>query len=186
VRQGKALYVGISSYSADRTVEAARLLAEAGVRLLIHQPSYSMFNRWIEADGLLDTLESVGAGCIAFSPLAQGLLTNRYLDGIPEDSRVATGGAMGREMITEERLARVRALAAVAEGRGQTLAQLALVWARRDPRMTSLVIGASSVRQLEENLAALANPDLSDAEVEEIDRHATEADVNLWAASSSQ
>jgi L-glyceraldehyde 3-phosphate reductase len=186
VQQGKALYVGISSYSSERTAEAARLLADAGVRLLIHQPSYSMFNRWIEADGLLDTLESVSAGCIAFSPLAQGLLTDRYLHGIPDDSRVATGGAMGQEMLTEERLEKVRALAGIAEARGQTLAQLALVWALRDPRMTSLVIGASSVRQLEQNLAALDRPDLSEAELAEIDRHATEADINLWAASSSQ
>jgi L-glyceraldehyde 3-phosphate reductase len=186
VQQGKALYVGISSYSSERTAEAARLLADAGVRLLIHQPSYSMFNRWIEADGLLETLESVGAGCIAFSPLAQGLLTDRYLHGIPDDSRVATGGAMGQEMLTEERLEKVRALAGIAEARGQSLAQLALVWALRDPRMTSLVIGASSVRQLEENLAALDRPDLSEAELAKIDRYATEADINLWAASSSQ
>jgi L-glyceraldehyde 3-phosphate reductase len=186
VAQGKALYVGISSYSSDRTREAARILAEGRVPLLIHQPSYSMFNRWIEDDGLLDTLAEIGAGCIAFSPLAQGLLTDRYLDGIPSDSRVATGGAMSRDMITDDRLAKVRALAGVAEARGQSLAQTALAWALRDPRMTSLVIGASSVRQLEENVAALDNLGFDDDELAEIDRHATDADINLWAASSAQ
>jgi L-glyceraldehyde 3-phosphate reductase len=186
VRQGKALYVGISSYSSARTGEAARLLAAAGVPLLIHQPSYSMFNRWIEDDGLLDTLEAVGAGCIAFSPLAQGLLTDRYLNGIPADSRVATGGALSRDMITEGRLTQVRALAALAEGRGQSLAQLALAWALRDPRMTSLVIGASSVAQLDANLSALDNVAFTDDELREIDQYATDADINLWAASSRQ
>jgi L-glyceraldehyde 3-phosphate reductase len=186
VRQGKALYVGISSYSSARTTEAARLLADRGVPLLIHQPSYSMVNRWIEDDRLLDTLEAVGAGCIAFSPLAQGLLTDRYLDGIPADSRVATGGALSRDMITEDRLAQVRALAALAERRGQSLAQLALAWALRDPRMTSLVIGASSVTQLEANLAALENLAFNDDELNAIDQHATDAGVNLWAASSSE
>src|SRR5262245_11399320 len=140
VRSGRALYVGISSYNSARTREAAAILGELGTPLLISQPSYSMINRWIEDDGLLETLEEVGAGCISFSPLAQGLLTDRYLDGIPPDSRVATGGAMGRDMLTEERLATVRALNEVAADRGQTLAQLALVWALRDPRMTSLVI----------------------------------------------
>jgi L-glyceraldehyde 3-phosphate reductase len=185
VTQGKALYVGISSYSSDRTREAARLLADRGIQLLIHQPSYSMFNRWIEADRLLDTLAEIGAGCIAFSPLAQGLLTSRYLDGIPADSRVATGGAMSREMITEDRLAKVRALAGIGEERGQTLAQMALAWALRDPRMTSLVIGASSVRQLEENVAALGNLDFDDGELAAIDGHATDAEINLWAASSA-
>jgi L-glyceraldehyde 3-phosphate reductase len=184
VQQGKALYVGISSYSSERTRQAARILSEQRVPLLIHQPSYSMVNRWIEDDGLLDTLEAVGAGCIAFSPLAQGLLTDRYLDGVPPDSRIATGGAMSRAMLTDERMARVRELTAIAEGRGQSLAQLALAWARRDPRMTSLVIGASSVAQLEANLAALDGPALSDDELAAIDRHATEAGVNLWAASS--
>jgi L-glyceraldehyde 3-phosphate reductase len=186
VAQGKALYAGISSYSSARTVEAARLLADRGVSLLIHQPSYSMFNRWIEDDGLLDTLEAVGAGCIAFSPLAQGLLTDRYLHGIPADSRVATGGAMSRDMISEDNLARVRALAELAEERGQSLAQMALAWALRDPRMTSLVIGASSVAQLEADLAAVDNLDLTDAELEAIDRYATDADINLWAASSRE
>jgi L-glyceraldehyde 3-phosphate reductase len=145
-----------------------------------------MLNRWIEGDRLLDTLEAVGAGCIAFSPLAQGLLTDRYLDGIPADSRVATGGALDRGMITEDRLAQVRALAGVAEGRGQSLAQLALAWALRDPRMTSLVIGASSVAQLEANVAALDDLALGDDELDAIDRYATDAGINLWAASSSQ
>jgi L-glyceraldehyde 3-phosphate reductase len=186
VAQGKALYVGISSYSSARTVEAARLLADRGVPLLIHQPSYSMFNRWIEDDGLLDTLETVGAGCIAFSPLAQGLLTDRYLDGIPADSRVARGGALDRDMITDDNLARVRALATLAEQRGQSLAQLALAWALRDPRMTSLVIGASSVAQLEADLAALDNLAFNDDELNAIDQHATDAGINLWAESSRQ
>jgi L-glyceraldehyde 3-phosphate reductase len=143
-----------------------------------------MINRWLEDDRLLDTLDEVGAGCIAFSPLAQGLLTDRYLDGIPADSRAATGGALSADSITEERLTRVRALAEVASRRGQTLAQLALVWALRDPRMTSLVIGASSVRQLEDNIAALAQTALSGDELAEIDRYATEADINLWKTST--
>ena len=186
VHQGKALYVGISSYSSARTTEAARLLADHGVPLLIHQPSYSMVNRWIEEDRLLDTLEAAGAGCIAFSPLAQGMLTDRYLDGIPADSRVATGGALSRDMITDDRLAQVRALTALASGRGQSLAQMALAWALRDPRMTSLVIGASSVAQLEANLAALENLTFSDDELDTIDQYATDAGVNLWAASSSE
>ena len=185
VRSGRALYAGISSYNSERTRQAAAILRELGTPLLIHQPSYSMFNRWIENDGLLDTLESAGAGCIAFSPLAQGLLTDRYLGGVPDDSRIATGGAMGREMLTDDRLTRVRALNDVAAGRGQTLAQLALVWALRDARMTSLVIGASSVAQLEGNVAALHNMQLSPAEIAEIEKYATEADINLWAASSS-
>ena len=186
VQQGKALYVGISSYSSARTREAARLLAELKVPLLIHQPSYSMLNRWLEADHLLDALEEVGAGCIAFSPLAQGLLTDRYLHGIPADSRAATGGALAAESITDERLARVRALSEVAARRGQTLAQLALVWALRDRRMTSLVIGASSVRQLDDNIAALANTSLTADELTEIDHYATEAGINLWKGSTDQ
>ena len=186
VHQGKALYVGISSYSSERTREAARLLAEHKVPLLIHQPSYSMLNRWTEDDGLLDTLEDVGAGCIAFSPLAQGLLTDRYLHGIPDDSRAATGGALAADSITEERLAQVRALSEIAAARGQTLAQLALVWALRDQRMTSLVIGASSVRQLDDNVAALANTSLTTDELATVDRYATEAGINLWKGSSDQ
>jgi L-glyceraldehyde 3-phosphate reductase len=186
VQQGKALYVGISSYSSARTREAARLLNELKVPLLIHQPSYSMINRWLEDDHLLDTLEEVGAGCIAFSPLAQGLLTNRYLGGIPSDSRAATGGALNPDSITPERLAQVTALNELAAKRGQTLAQLALVWALRDPRMTSLVIGASSVRQLEDNIAALDNLTLSADELKAIDSIATEAGINLWKNSSDQ
>jgi L-glyceraldehyde 3-phosphate reductase len=184
VHQGKALYVGISSYSSTRTREAARLLAEHKVPLLIHQPSYSMLNRWLEDDHLLDALSEVGAGCIAFSPLAQGLLTDRYLHGVPSDSRAATGGALSAASLTDERVARVTALSAVAARRGQSLAQLALAWALRDPRMTSLVIGASSVAQLEANVGALAQLDLTDAELAEIDTHATEAGINLWKASS--
>jgi L-glyceraldehyde 3-phosphate reductase len=186
VHQGKALYVGISSYSSERSREAARLLAEHKVPLLIHQPSYSMFNRWTEHDDLLTTLADVGAGCIAFSPLAQGLLTNRYLHGVPADSRAATGGALQANSITEERLAKVRALDDIAGRRGQTLAQLALVWALRDPRMTSLVIGASSVKQLDDNVAALAHLSLTDGELAEIDQYAVEADINLWKRSSDQ
>jgi L-glyceraldehyde 3-phosphate reductase len=185
VDAGKALYVGISSYNSQRTREAAAILRGLGTPLLIHQPSYSMVNRWIEEDRLLDTLEEIGAGCIAFSPLAQGLLTDRYLHGVPADSRVATGGAMGEDMLTEERLDRVRALNELAVRRGQSLAQLALVWALRDPRMTSLVIGASSVAQLEANVAALDRPELSADELAEIDKYGTDAEVNLWARSSS-
>jgi L-glyceraldehyde 3-phosphate reductase len=185
VRAGKALYVGISSYNSHRTREAAEILRQLGTPLLIHQPSYSMLNRWIEHDDLLDTLEELGVGCIAFSPLAQGLLTNRYLNGVPADSRVATGGAMSADMLTEERLSRVRALNEVAARRGQTLAELALVWALRDPRMTSLVIGASSVAQLEDNVAALTNTDLTDAELADIDRYATDSGIDLWAESSA-
>jgi L-glyceraldehyde 3-phosphate reductase len=185
VRAGKALYVGISSYNSHRTREAAAILRQLGTPLLIHQPSYSMLNRWIEDDRLLDTLDEIGVGCIAFSPLAQGLLTNRYLDGVPTDSRIATGGAMTADMLTEQRLSRVRALNQVATRRGQTLAELALVWALRDPRMTSLVIGASSVAQLEDNVAALANTDLTDAELAEIDRYALESGIDLWSESSA-
>jgi L-glyceraldehyde 3-phosphate reductase len=185
VRSGRTLYVGISSYNSARTREAATILRDLGTPLLISQPSYSMINRWLEEDSLLDALEEVGAGCIAFSPLAQGLLTDRYLDGVPADSRVATGGAMGQDMISEQRLATVRALNELAAGRGQSLAQLALVWALRDPRMTSLVIGASSVAQLDDNVAALSHLDLTDDELTEIDRTATELDINLWAQSSS-
>ena len=186
VHQGKALYVGISSYSSQRTRMAAALLAEQHVPLLIHQPSYSMFNRWTEHDDLLTTLDQIGAGCIAFSPLAQGLLTDRYLHGVPADSRAATGGALSADSITEERLSKVRGLAEIAARRGQTLAQLALAWALRDPRMTSLVIGASSVKQLDDNVAALANMALTSDELAEIDRYAIEEDINLWKNSSDQ
>jgi L-glyceraldehyde 3-phosphate reductase len=185
VRAGKALYVGISSYSPGKTEEAVAILRDLGTPLLIHQPSYSMLNRWIE-DGLLDVLGEQGVGCIAFSPLAQGMLTDRYLDGIPADSRIRTGGALSEDMLTDQAMAKVRGLNAVAARRGQTLAQLALVWALRDPRMTSLVIGASSVRQLEQNVAALDNLTLSADELAEIDKYATEADINLWAGSSAE
>jgi L-glyceraldehyde 3-phosphate reductase len=185
VRSGRALYAGISSYNSERTRQAATILRQLGTPVLIHQPSYSMLNRWIEEDSLLDTLAEVGAGCIAFSPLAQGLLTNRYLNGVPAGSRVATGGAMTADMLTEDRLARVRGLNEVAARRGQSLAELALVWALRDERMTSLVIGASSVAQLEDNVAALDNMALSADELAEIDRYAMDSGIDLWAASSS-
>ncbi|MDT8914901.1 L-glyceraldehyde 3-phosphate reductase [Amycolatopsis sp. PS_44_ISF1] len=184
VRSGKALYVGISSYNSERTAEAARLLRELGTPLLIHQPSYSMFNRWTERDHLLDTLEEAGAGCIAFSPLAQGLLTDRYLKGVPEDSRAAQGKSLNPDSITEEKLGKIRALDGIATRRGQTLAQLALSWGLRDPRMTSMLIGASSVPQLENNIAALDNLDFSTEELAEIDRYATEEGINLWKRST--
>jgi len=184
VRQGKALYVGISSYSPERTREAAAILHDLGTPLLIHQPSYSMFNRWIE-DGLLDALEAVGAGCIAFSPLAQGLLTGRYLDGVPADSRAAQDKSLDPGTLTDDLLERIRNLDAIARERGQSLAQLALAWALRDPRMTSLVIGASRVEQLHDNLAALSNLAFDDAELARIDQHAVEAGINLWARSSA-
>ncbi|MCN0154247.1 L-glyceraldehyde 3-phosphate reductase [Salinispora arenicola] len=170
VRSGKALYVGISNYNSEQTRRAAAILRDLGTPLLINQPSYSMLNRWTEEDGLLDTLADVGAGCISFSPLAQGLLTDRYLDGIPADSRVRTSVHLSERDVNPERLATIRGLAAIAQRRGQSLAQLALAWALRDPRMTSLIIGASSVSQLEANLAALDNPDLTAEELAEIDR----------------
>jgi L-glyceraldehyde 3-phosphate reductase len=185
VRSGRALYAGISSYSPARTTEAAAILREMGTPLLIHQPSYSMVNRWIEDQGLLDTLEQEGVGCIAFSPLAQGLLTDRYLNGVPADSRVATGGAMSEGMLTQDNLARVRALNDIAAGRGQSLAQLALAWALRDERVTSVLIGASSVTQLEANVGALDNLAFTDDELAQIDKHAVDAGINLWASSSS-
>jgi L-glyceraldehyde 3-phosphate reductase len=184
VRQGKALYVGISSYGADRTAEAAAILRELGTPLLIHQPSYSLLNRWIEPE-LLDVLEEEGVGCIAFSPLAQGMLTDKYLDGVPEGSRAAEGRFLTRDMLTEETLNHIRALNDLAARRGQALSQMAIAWVLRDPRMTSALIGASSVAQLEENVAALDNLEFSDEELEEIDRHAVEAGINLWAESSS-
>ena len=185
VRQGKALYVGISSYSAAKTREAAAIARDLGTPIVIHQPSYSMLNRWIEPE-LLDTLEAEGIGCIAFSPLAQGLLTDRYLDGIPPDSRAAREGtALDSERLNEETLAKVRALNEVAASRGQSLAQMAIAWILRHQGVTSALIGASSVEQLEANVAALDRLDFSDDELAEIDRHATEADINLWARSSS-
>jgi L-glyceraldehyde 3-phosphate reductase len=184
VRQGKALYVGISSYSPQHTEEALRILRELGTPLLIHQPSYSMLNRWIE-DGLLDVLGREGVGCIVFSPLAQGMLTDKYLDGIPEDSRVVRGNYLSRDLISDESLGRVRELNAIAGRRGQTLPQLALAWALRDDRVTSALIGASSVAQLEQNVAALKRLEFDPAELEEIDRYARDAGINIWAASSS-
>jgi L-glyceraldehyde 3-phosphate reductase len=184
VRSGKALYVGISSYSSARTAEAAQLLRELGTPLLIHQPSYSMFNRWTEDDDLLGTLEQAGAGCIAFSPLAQGVLTDRYLDGVPQDSRAAQGKSLRAETVDTEKIEKVRALSEIARRRGQSMAQMALAWALRDPRMTSLVIGASSVRQLENNVGALAGLEFSEAELTEIDQFATESHINIWKRSS--
>ncbi|WP_283775833.1 L-glyceraldehyde 3-phosphate reductase [Rhizomonospora bruguierae] len=170
VRSGKALYVGISNYSAEQTASAAAILADLGTPLFIHQPSYSMVNRWIERDGLLDTLDSAGAGCIAFSPLAQGLLTDRYLHGIPADSRVRTSRFLSEDELTPQTMAMIRSLNGLAAGQGRSLAQLALAWALRDPRMTSLIIGASSVAQLEANVATITNLDLSDEELTEIDQ----------------
>jgi L-glyceraldehyde 3-phosphate reductase len=179
VEQGKALYVGISSYSAQRTAEAIAILRRLGTPLLIHQPSYSMLNRWIE-QGLLDVLGTEGVGCIAFSPLAQGILTDRYLHGIPEDSRARENSSLTHDMLSDDILAHVRALTSVAERRGQTLAQMALAWALRDPRVTSVVIGASSVAQLEQNVAALGHLDFSADELAEIDQHAVDSGIDLW------
>ncbi|HEV3283602.1 MAG TPA: L-glyceraldehyde 3-phosphate reductase [Solirubrobacteraceae bacterium] len=184
VRQGKARYAGISSYGAERTEEAARILRDLGTPLLIHQPSYSMLNRWIE-DGLLDVLQREGVGAIVFSPLAQGLLTDRYLEGIQDDSRVRSGNYFSADLISEENLSRVRALNEIAARRGQSLAQLAIAWVLRDARVTSALIGASSVRQLEQNVAALQRLDFDAQELEEIDRYAQEGGINLWAASSN-
>ncbi|WP_329040273.1 L-glyceraldehyde 3-phosphate reductase [Streptomyces sp. NBC_00178] len=182
VHQGKALYVGISSYKAAQTAEAARLLREMGVPALIHQPSYSMVNRWVEADGLLDTLEAAGMGCISFAPLAQGLLTDKYLSGIPEGSRASQGKSLDPGLLSEEMVRRLRGLNEIARGRGQSLAQMALNWVLRDGRMTSALIGASSVGQLEQNVAALAAPALTAAEIEEIDTFAVDtASTNIWA-----
>jgi L-glyceraldehyde 3-phosphate reductase len=183
VASGRALYAGISSYSPERTRRAAQILADLGTPLLIHQPSYSMFNRWIE-DGLLDTLGDLGVGCIAFSPLAQGLLTDRYLDGVPADARAAREGSMQKDMLSEKTLGRVRELNDIAAGRGQTLAQLALSWALRDARVTSVLVGASSVKQLDDNLASVQNLDFTPTELAAIDKQAKDADINLWKQSS--
>jgi L-glyceraldehyde 3-phosphate reductase len=185
VRQGKALYAGISSYSPERTRQAAGILRGLGTPLLIHQPSYSMLNRWIEEDGLLEVLEEEGVGCIVFSPLAQGLLTDRYLDGIPEGSRASRPGTMDQDQLNEATLDKVRALNELAGRRGQSLARMAIAWTLRDSRVTSALVGASSVAQLEANVAALDNLEFSDDELAEIDRHATEAGINLWEPSSS-
>ncbi|MFS0717418.1 L-glyceraldehyde 3-phosphate reductase [Arthrobacter sp. 1P04PC] len=187
VRSGKALYAGISSYTPEQTLEAARILKDLGTPLLIHQPSYSMLNRWTEngSPSLHEALEQVGAGCIAFSPLAQGMLTDRYLNGVPEDSRAAQHKSLDTDMISEENLDRVRGLSRIAEGRGQTLAQMAIAWILRDQRkgapVTSALVGASSVRQLEDSLAAINKLDFSAEELDAIDEFAVESDINLWA-----
>jgi L-glyceraldehyde 3-phosphate reductase len=185
VRSGKALYAGISSYSPERTAQAAALLRDLGTPLLIHQPSYSMLNRWIEG-GLLDVLGREGVGCIAFSPLAQGMLTDRYLNGIPADSRAAQGKSLATDLLTEENLAHIRTLNEIARSRGQSLAQLALAWALRDERITSVLVGASSVAQLEDNVAAVDNLTFSADDLDRIDKDAVDAGINLWAASSAR
>ncbi len=185
VRAGKALYAGISSYSAEKTREAYAILQDLGTPLLIHQPSYSLLNRWIEPE-LLDTLGELGVGCICFSPLAQGMLTSKYLNGIPEGSRAAENSSLSPELLTPDTLAKIRALNDLAGRRGQSLAQMALAWTLRDPRITSTLIGASSVAQLEGSLGALAHLDFSDAELAEIDRFATDSGINLWARSSAE
>jgi L-glyceraldehyde 3-phosphate reductase len=183
VRAGKALYAGISSYSAEKTREAAAILRDLGTPLLIHQPSYSMLNRWIEPD-LLDTVGELGIGCIVFSPLAQGMLTDKYLDGIPEGSRASRPTSLSPELITDESLAKIRALNEIAARRGQTLAQMALAWVLRDDRVTSALIGASSVGQLQDNVAALECLSFSEEELAEIDRYASDSAINIWVASS--
>jgi len=185
VRQGKTLYVGVSSYSDERTKEAIAILRRLGTPLLIHQPSYSLFNRWIE-ERLLDVLDEEGVGCIAFSPLAQGLLTDRYLNGVPEGSRASKGTSLFTSMLNDENMGHVRALGAIAKERGQSLSQLALAWALRDKRVTSLVIGASSVQQLDENLDALANVAFGDEELARIDEHAVEGGIDLWRDVATQ
>ena len=186
VRQGKAIYVGISSYGPERTQEAARILRAEGVKLLIHQPSYSLLNRWIE-NGLLDTLESLGVGCIAFSPLAQGMLTNKYLNGVPSNSRAKLqGSSLDNNFLNQENLRRVRALNEIASSRGQTLAQMAIAWVLRDPRVTSALIGARNVSQLDDSLDALKNTKFSVEELNQIDVHATEGGIDLWRSVSSE
>jgi L-glyceraldehyde 3-phosphate reductase len=184
VRSGRALYAGISSYSPERTKEAYGILESLRTPLLIHQPSYSLLNRWIEPD-LLDTLDALGVGCIGFSPLAQGMLTGKYLNGIPEGSRASQNTSLSPDLLTDQALGKIRALDEIAQGRGQSLAQMALAWTLRDERMTSTLIGASSVAQLEESLGALRNLSFSDEELAEIDRYASESDINLWSRSSA-
>jgi len=185
VRQGKALYAGISSYSAEMTRRAAAILDELGTPCVVHQPSYSMLNRWIEG-GLLDTLEELGIGCIAFSPLAQGMLTERYLNGIPPGSRAALGGSLSERLLTPENIERIRALAELAAQRGQTLAQMAIAWVLRDPRVTSALVGARTVAQLDNSLAALESSAFSAEELAAIEQHATDGGVDLWRASSER
>jgi L-glyceraldehyde 3-phosphate reductase len=184
VRQGKALYVGISSYNSRRTKEAAAILERLGTPCLIHQPSYSMVNRWVETDGLLDTLEAKGIGAIVFSPLAQGMLTDKYLSGVPGDSRAATAGSFDPKFLTPENVGRVRQLNEIARRRGQSLAQMALAWVLRDKRVTSALIGASRPEQVIDAVGALDRLDFSADELKEIDRHAVEAGINLWARSA--
>jgi L-glyceraldehyde 3-phosphate reductase len=184
VRAGKALYAGISSYSPEKTREAAAILRDLGTPLLIHQPSYSLLNRWIEPE-LLDALREVGAGCIVFSPLAQGMLTDKYLNGIPEGSRMSENSSLSPDLLTDEAVAKIRGLNEIAQRRGQSLAQMAIAWAVRDPRVTSALIGASSVQQLEDSLGALQNGKFSDEELAEIDTFATDAGINLWSRSST-
>ncbi len=184
VRQGKALYVGISSYSPELTREAARILRDLRTPLLIHQPSYSMLNRWVE-DGLLETLEQLGVGCIAFSPLAQGMLTSKYLEGVPQDARAAREGSLGPRLLTEQNLQRIRALNGIAARRGQTLAQMAIAWVLRHPAVSSALVGARTVSQLDDTLDALKRADFNENELAEIDRHATDGGVDLWRASST-
>jgi L-glyceraldehyde 3-phosphate reductase len=186
VTSGRALYAGISSYSPARTEQAAAILRDLGTPLLIHQPSYSILNRWIE-DGLLDTLERVGAGCIAFSPLAQGLLTAKYLNGVPDGSRASrSDSSLSADQLSEQNLAQVRALNDIAADRGQSLAQMALAWALRDERVTSVLVGASSVAQLEENVAAVRQAAFSAEELAAIDHHSAESSINIWAESSAE
>ncbi|HZG92015.1 MAG TPA: L-glyceraldehyde 3-phosphate reductase [Pseudonocardia sp.] len=185
VRSGRALYAGISSYSGERTRQAVQILRELGTPLLIHQPSYSMLNRWIEED-LLDVLGETGTGCIAFSPLAQGMLTDKYLDGIPEGSRASRGTSLSPDLITDAALTHVRALNDMAAQRGQSLAQMALAWALRDRRVTSVLIGASSVDQLDDSLGALENLEFTDDELDAIDKHAVDAGINIWARSAER
>jgi len=185
VKQGKALYVGVSSYSAEKTREAHAILAELRTPFVLNQPSYSMLNRWMEPE-LLDTLEKLGVGCIVFSPLAQGMLTDKYLHGIPDGSRATRGSTLSPDLLTAETLEKIRRLNDIAQARGQTLAQMALAWALRDPRVTSALVGASSVEQLEANVAALDDLEFTDQELAEIDRYATESDINIWARSSSE
>ncbi len=184
VRSGKALYVGVSSYSPELTREAHAILKRLGTPMLIHQPSYSMLNRWVE-QGLLDTLGELGVGCIAFSPLAQGLLTSKYLGGVPSDARAAKGGSFKSDLVSEENLARIRALDGIAKARGQSLAQMAIAWVLRDPRVTSALIGARSVSQLDDSLDALKRLDFSADELAAIDRHATEGGIDLWRSQSA-
>lgn len=184
LQSGKALYVGISSYNSLRTREANALLKEFGTRCLIHQPSYSMLNRWVEKDGLLDTLETEGIGCIAFSPLAQGMLSNKYLEGQPADSRVQANSSLSGDLLTPENLANIRALNDIARERGQSLAQMAIAWVLRDPRVTTALIGASKVSQIEDCVAALKNPRFTADERARIDQYAKDGDINLWSGSS--